>query len=84
MGKDLKFEVIPRGVIVDYIVPGKWTFIQRRAEYGGGWWFGRAYDNCFYLELERPTSLADGIAYINAYDRVNELTDFDEDFHLEG
>ncbi|EKS6506904.1 MULTISPECIES: lF-82 [Enterobacteriaceae] len=84
MGKDLKYEVIPRGTHIPYITPGKWTFIQRKREYGGGWWFGRAYDDHFQLEFERPTSLGEGIDYINAYEKVSKLPDWDDDFNLEG
>ncbi|MCX8958135.1 hypothetical protein EHW64_15765 [Erwinia psidii] len=31
---------------------------------GGGFWFGRTYAGCFWLELERPASLATGINYL--------------------
>ncbi|WP_142971400.1 lF-82 [Enterobacter hormaechei] len=84
MGKDLKYEVIPRGANIAYITPGKWTFIQRKKEYGGGWWFGRVYDDYFLLEFERPTSLVDGIAYINAYGKLDGMPDWEEEFSLEG
>lgn len=82
MGSDLNYVVIPRGEIIKYIPPGKWTFIQRRKEYGGGWWFGRVYDDQFLLEFERPTSLAEGIRYLNAYGKLDGLPDWDEEFQL--
>lgn len=46
--------------------------------------FGRAYDDLFLLEFSQPTSLVDGIAYINAYGKLNEMPDWDDEFSLEG
>jgi hypothetical protein len=53
-------------------------------QYGGDYWFGRAYDDCFWLEFERPTSLGAGIDYIMAMRRVEPFASLiDDDFHLE-
>lgn len=83
MGKDASYDVIHRGDYMERVIPGKWLFIQRAKEYGGGWWFGRGYDDCFMLEFEQPTSLGAGIDYILAYGRVQQLPAFDDDFNLE-
>ncbi|POP42352.1 lF-82 [Superficieibacter electus] len=83
MGKDLGYTVIHRGVMIPHVEPGRWTFIQRAKEYGGGWWFGRVYDDCFMLEFERPSSLSEGIRYILSYERMNQMPSFDDDFKLD-
>lgn len=57
MGKDGSYDVIHRGEYMERVIPGKWLFIQRAKEYGGGWWFGRGYNDCFMLEFDKPTSL---------------------------
>lgn len=82
-GKDLTYEIIYRGNIVEYITPGKWVFIQRQKQYGGGFWFGRVYDDCFWLEFERPVSLAIGLEYIATAGEVEKRAHlFDDDFEL--
>lgn len=84
MGKDARYDIIYRGEVRDFLTPGRWVLIQRAKEYGGGFWLGKAYDDCFWLELEKPTSLTDGIAYLLLTDRVQETANtFDDDFHLE-
>lgn len=83
MGSTSNFDVIPRGEVVKHIIPGKWIFIQRAKIYGGGWWFGRAYDDCFMFEFDRPTSLREGIGYILHYESLSKLPNFDDDFKLE-
>lgn len=83
MGKDANYDVILRGETREYLTPGRWVFIQRAKEYGGGFWLGKAYDDCFWLEFDKPTSLADGIEYILTTERVYSVADtFDDDFHL--
>lgn len=37
MGKDGSYDVIHRGEYMVRVIPGKWLFIQRAKEYGGGW-----------------------------------------------
>lgn len=79
-----KYEVIHRGECVNYMPPGTWVFIQRALCYSGGFWFGRVYNVCFWLEFEKPTSLSIGIDYLM---KLNSLTDkvhsFDDDFQLD-
>lgn len=83
MGKDANYDVILRGEVREYLPPGRWVFIQRAKEYGGGFWLGKAYDNCFWLEFEKPTSLSDGIDYILIAEKVAAVSNtFDDDFHL--
>jgi len=82
-GSELNYDVIHRGVVQDRITPGKWIFIQRAKEYGGGWWFGRAYHDVFMFEFDHPTSLGAGIDYILLGDSVSKLPQFDDDFQLE-
>ncbi|VFS25936.1 Uncharacterised protein [Enterobacter cancerogenus] len=83
MGRDANYDVILRGEVREYLTPGRWVFIQRAKEYGGGFWLGKAYDDCFWLEFDRPTSLSDGLDYIIASERVYAAANtFDDDFHL--
>ncbi|KAF1366787.1 hypothetical protein [Yokenella regensburgei] len=84
--KESNYEVIGRGETCDYLIPGKWVFIQRAKEHGGGFWFGRYFEDtrCFWLEFERPTSLREGIEYLFAMSKVEPLSNtFDDDFQLE-
>ncbi len=61
---------------------GPGVLIQRAREYGGGWWLGRAYDDVFMLEFERPSSMSDGISYILSHGRMQNATLWDDDFQL--
>lgn len=83
--KDRNYQVIYRGQTLEYYNPGQWVFFQRAKEYGGGFWFGRTYDDCFLLEFHTPTSLAIGLEYIITADKnERQFMNFDDDFHLEG
>ncbi|NDJ59395.1 lF-82 [Enterobacteriaceae bacterium 4M9] len=83
MGRDRGYDIIYRGEQRDYIRPGTWVFVQRAKCYGGGYWLGRAYDDCFWLEFETPTSLSAGIDYLIAHNaavaRSSEFVDCDDD-----
>lgn len=84
MGKDGRYDIIYRGEMRECLTPGRWVFIQRAKEYGGGYWLGKGYEDYFWLELETPTSLIAGIDYIHASERVAAAANtFDDDFHLE-
>lgn len=77
------YDILYRGETRDYIPPGRVMFIQRPKECGGGYWLGRAYDNAFIFEIERPVSLGEGIDYIMIMRRVaKHVDDFDDDFEL--
>lgn len=86
MSRDMGWEIIYRGDQRDYIRPGTWVFVQRSLCYGGGYWFGRAYDDCFMLEFETPCSLSAGIDYLIAYNAAesisNRFVDCDADPQL--
>ncbi len=82
MSKDSDYLVIYRGEEHQRITPGRWVLIQRAREYGGGWWLGRAYDDVFMLEFERPSSMSDGISYILSHGRMQNATLWDDDFQL--
>ncbi|HCR1107402.1 TPA: hypothetical protein OMU21_004981 [Klebsiella aerogenes] len=83
--KDSNYQVVYRGELLPRFVPGGWVLFQRAKQYGGGYWLGRTYDDCFWLEFDKPTSLADGIAYIITYRSVEAQSHiFDDDFQLEG
>ena len=84
MGKDSNYDVILRGEQRDYIPPGRWLFIQRAKEVGGGCWLGRAWPDYFEFGLERPTSLSDGLDYLITISKVAALPDWDDDFTLVG
>lgn len=84
MGKDSNFDIIYRGDVRDRLEYGKWVFIQRAKVYGGGFWLGKAYQDHFWLELETPTSLAEGISFIFEAERQQRgYVAFDGDFYLE-
>ena len=54
-GKDSNFRVVYRGEKLEHFREGEWVFFQRPKECGG-YWFGRTYALCFWLEFEQPTS----------------------------
>ncbi|MCJ8559353.1 lF-82 [Klebsiella quasipneumoniae] len=63
---------------------GRWMMIQRGKEYGGGYWFGRAYADCFWLEFERPMPLSSCVEYVVLYDHVAARAhEFEDEFKLE-
>ncbi|MFS9379439.1 hypothetical protein QNN88_01910 [Citrobacter sp. ANG330] len=82
--KDTNYQIIYRGQSLESYLPGQWAFFQRPKECGGGYWLGRVYDDCFWLELEQPVSLFDGLRFIDGLDIVQRKAwDFDDDFQLE-
>lgn len=83
MGGDVNYQVVYRGESLESFQPGGWVFFQRPKECGGGYWFGKTYDDCFMLEFDRPVSLAEGIRYTLTADRVASTAHlFDDDFEL--
>lgn len=85
MSKDLGYDVVYRGETRDYISPGRWVFFQRAKAYGGGYWLGQAYDDCFVMGIERPVSLGEGIDFLLfAGEAKKDFMTFDDDFKLEG
>ncbi|ECC9827539.1 hypothetical protein PL246_09665 [Salmonella enterica] len=82
--KGTNYQIIYRGQILEYYFPGQWVFFQRPKESGGGYWLGKMYDDCFWLELERPVSLFDGLRFMGGLDTVQKKAwEFDDDFQLE-
>lgn len=82
-GSDSNYQVIYRGESLENFREGEWVFFQRAKEFGGGYWFGRTYSNCFMLEFDGPTSLSEGIKYIIAYDSLPMTPcGFDDEFRL--
>lgn len=82
-GKDLNYTVVYRGDFIESVPEGRWMMIQRGKEYGGGYWFGKAYADCFWLEFERPMSLADCVEYVVRYDQISSGEQgFEEEFKL--
>ncbi|MGO4744036.1 hypothetical protein [Serratia quinivorans] len=81
--KGLGYQVVYRGESLEYFEEAGWVFFQRLKEYGGGYWLGRTYQNVFILELERPTSLYEGIHFYLASQSVEKQADkFDDNFQL--
>jgi hypothetical protein len=64
-GNSLGFEVVYRGENRDWIMPGSYVFFQRAKEYGGGYWFGQVYDDCFVFAIEKPVALREGIEFLD-------------------
>lgn len=80
-GKDLNYQVVYRGEELSPYREGGWVFFQRPKSCGGGFWFGRTYSDCFWLEFEQPTSLGIGIEYLLSLRKV-DVNSFDDDFKL--
>ena len=83
MSKDSKYNIIHQGIYVEYLPPGSWAFIQQPKKYGDKFWFGRVYDDCFYLEFQTLEPLADCLVYLNSYVKNAERANiFDDDLTL--
>ncbi|QDY44494.1 hypothetical protein [Candidatus Pantoea soli] len=83
-GKELNFQIVYRGESLGRFINGGWVLFQRSKQSGGGYWLGRTYDGVFIIELERPTSLHEGIKYLMLVDKVASTSHvFDDDFQLE-
>ncbi|EOW0914388.1 lF-82 [Klebsiella pneumoniae] len=83
-GKDRNYTVVYRGDFIDAVPDGRWMMIQRGKEYGGGYWFGRAYADCFWLEFECPMPLSSCVEYVVLYDHVAARAhEFEDEFKLE-
>ncbi|ASO23507.1 hypothetical protein IHB14_000197 [Salmonella enterica] len=84
MGKvDQNYQIVYRGEELKVYIPGGLVFFQRPKECGGGYWLGRTYDGLFWLELELPTSLHDGLIYLLQLKKVEALSnEFDDNFTL--
>ncbi|WP_105577115.1 lF-82 [Cronobacter sakazakii] len=82
MSKDSDYVIIYRGEIHHRITPGRWVLIQRAREYGGGWWLGKAYDDVFMLEFEKPSSMAVATEYIMSHGRMQTFPPWDDEFEL--
>lgn len=87
-GKDHSFDVVYRGESRDWISPGKYVFFQRLKEYGGGYWLGLAYDDCFVFAIERPISIREGMDFLSAIENLKTpkdgFHDDPDDFTLAG
>ena len=82
-GRDLGYTVVHRGEFIESVVEGAWLIIQRAKEYGGGFWLGRAYNDCFWLEFERPMPIFDCVQYVVTYDAMERRGQaFEEEFKL--
>lgn len=81
--KDSNHQIIYRGQVLERFTPGGWVFFQRPKECGGGFWLGRTYEDCFWLELEFPVSLYDGLGFLMEVTRVELRSDeFDANYSL--
>lgn len=81
--KDDNYQIDYRGERLERYHPGGWVFFQRPEECGGGYWLGCTYDDLFWLELEFPFSLHDGVVYLLHYEKVEaRSTKFDDNFSL--
>jgi len=68
--KDDNYQIVYRRERLEKYHPGGWVFFQGPKECGGGYWLGRTYDDLFWLELEFPISLHDGVVYLLHYEKV--------------
>lgn len=65
-GSDSNYQVVYRGESLIAYVPGALVFFQRPKKNGGGFWLGRTYDGLFWFEISDPTSLSQGLLYLQA------------------
>lgn len=81
-GKDSNYQVVYRGELLPHYVPGGWVFFQRPKECGGGG-LGRTYEDCFWLELEFPVLLYDGLGFLMEVIMIEQRSDeFDANHSL--
>lgn len=73
--KDSNYQIVYRGEGLKNFIPGGWVFFQRPKNCGGGYWLGRTYEDCFWLELEFPVSLNDGLVFLLEVTRVEQRND---------
>ncbi len=82
-GKDSNYQIVYRGQCLERFEPGGWVFFQRAKECGGGYWLGRTYNELFWLELEYPISLHEGLVYLIHLREVEARSnEFDDNFSL--
>lgn len=80
---DFKYQIVYRGDMLETIIPGQCVFFQRLKEYGGDYWLGRTYSDCFWFELDRPVSLSDGLDYLMPLTKVEATShEFDANYSL--
>lgn len=81
--KDDNYQIVYRGERLERYHRGGWVFFQRPKECGGGYWLGRAHDNVFMIEYERPISLREGMIFLLSMKQVEAKSDdFDPYFTL--
>jgi len=82
-GKDSNYTIVYRCDTLARMQEGGWVIFQRAKAYGGGFWLGRTYNDCFWLEFDKPTCLSDAITYIISYSSMlNMKQGFDDEFRL--
>jgi len=58
-------------------------FSVPRSAAGGGGWLGRTYEDCFWLELEFPVLLYDGLGFLMEVIMIEQRSDeFDANYSL--
>jgi hypothetical protein len=82
-GKDSNYKVVYRGETLEHIIEGEWVFFQRLRKYGGGYWLGRTYKDCYVFEFRFPVSLRQGLEHLlTLQSDKNTGYGFDDDFTL--
>ncbi|WP_032696833.1 hypothetical protein [Raoultella planticola] len=75
MGKrDCKYQIVYRDEALEYFISGGWFFSTPK-RVRGGYWLGRTYQDCFWLELEFPVSLHDGVVFLMEVTRIEQQSD---------
>lgn len=82
--KNIGYQVVYRGQVLEQYFPGCWVFFQRPKECGGGYWLGRVYDDVFIIEYERPVSLSQGLDFLMSMNRVEAVSNevLDQNYSL--
>ena len=73
--KDSNHQIIYRDQVLERFTHSGWVFFQRPKECGGGFWLGRTYEDCFWLELEFSVSLYDGLGFLMEVTRGEQRSD---------
>lgn len=79
---DSNYQIVYRGDCLEHFFPGGWVFFQRLKEYGGGYWMGQTFEDCFIFGIERPVSLNEGLRYLLIMDAISNQPEFDDDFKI--
>ncbi len=86
-GKVNNYQVVYRGETLPCFIDGGWVLFQREKAYGGGWWCGKTFGDCYWFAFNSPVSLRQGLLYIVHYEAMEARGQYFDDvsqFELTG